>query len=347
MNFKPFFRKRALFFTSILFSGIFFSCSNKKPVTLKKWPSRPIQITCSAAPGGGVDMVSRTVARMMEPLLGVKVKVINKSMGRGGAALRDVWNRKHNGYRWGGFSESILPAPVLNAFKGTAKGWTFFMVGGAPGIISVRFDSPYTSLADLLKVAKARKGKINAAASTTGCIWHTKLIMLEKMADVQFNFIPFKGSYPSQLALLSGEVELVLTSLSEQAELIKAKKIRPLAMAEPDSFHFPQIGIIPSLYKAYPSQEKVSLNQWLGFALPKDCPAAVLEKIDAAFQIVMASPEMESFLKKRFLTAFGYSGEKANRLAQNMESYWTWLLYDMQLAEISPQTLGIPKPENP
>ena len=149
--------------------------------------------------------------------------------------------RAHDGYRWGGFSETVLPVPVMNVHvQTTAKDWTYFMVAGAPGVISVSPDSEYDSLDTLVAAAKTRPGTINAGASAVGGIWHTKLLALEKAAGIRFNFIPYDGSNPSQLALLSGEVGVVLTSISEQAEMIKANKLRPLAMVEAADRAFPR-----------------------------------------------------------------------------------------------------------
>ena len=99
--------------------------------------------------------MDRTIARAMEPLLGVKINVVNKKGARGGEAIRDVWTRRHDGNRWGGFSETILPAPVMNVHVNiTAKDWTYFMVAGAPGVISVSPDSEYKTLRQLVDAAR-------------------------------------------------------------------------------------------------------------------------------------------------------------------------------------------------
>lgn len=310
-----------------------------------EWPRRPIQITCFSAPGGGTDTVDRTIAQAMEPLLGVRINVVNKEGARGGEAVRDVWSRAHDGYRWGGFSETILPVPVLNPHVGTtARDWTFFMVAGAPGVISVAPNSPYVSLDELVAAAQARPGEINASAALAGGIWHTKLIALENATGATFNFIPYDGSSPSQLALLSGEVDVVLTSISEQAEMIKAGKLRPLAMVSDEPYEFPGWGTIPTAAETYPDIAKVPVTQWLGFALPADTPPDVLDRITVAFEQAMQSEDVRTMAKSRLLTLYGYHGEKADHLAREMEQVWMWLLYDLGIAERSPEEVGIQRP---
>lgn len=324
-------------------AAILVACSGENRTTKASWPTRPIQITCFAAPGGGTDTVDRTIAQVMEPLLGVKINVVNKKGARGGTAMRDVWSRKHDGYRWGGFSESILTAPVMGGHDTTAKDWTYFMVAGAPGVVSVPSGSPYRTLGDLVATAKAEPGKINAAASITGGIWHTKLITLERAAHVTFNYVPYGGSNPSQIAALSGEVDVVLTSISEQAELIKARNLRPLAMVEAEPYEFPVIGTIPSAAREYPDVAKFPVTQWLGFALPADTPPDVLETITDAFNRAMQSVDVREMLATRYLTPFGYSGARADGIARETERVWTWLLHDLKIAERSPEELGIPR----
>ena len=319
-------------------------CSDGDGTAKAAWPRQPIQITCFASAGGGTDTVDRMIARSMAEVLGVRITVVNKPGANGGLALRDVWSRKHDGYRWGGFSESILPASVMEGHDTTAKDWTWFIVSGAPGVLSVSSESSkYGSLEALVKAAKAAPGTINAAAGVPGGLWHTKLLALEKAAGIRFNFVPFKGSNPSQLAALSGEVEVVLTSVSEQAELIKGVKLSPLAMIETEPFDFPGKGKIPAAAASYPDVAKVPVSQWLGFALPADAPPDVLARIAEAFGEAMRSPEIREMNEKRLLTPLGLHGEEANRLVQRAERVWTWMLHDLGIAKRSPEELGIPR----
>jgi tripartite-type tricarboxylate transporter receptor subunit TctC len=309
------------------------------------WPTRPIEISCFASAGGGTDTTDRAIAKAMEPFLGVTINVVNRTGGAGGVAMNAVWSQPHNGYYWGGFSESILPAPVMGGHHTSAKDWIYYMVGGAPGVISVRPDSEFKTLEDLVKAAKAKPEELKASASATGCIWHTKLIALENGAGIKFNFVPFNGSHPSQVAAMTGEVDVVLTSISEQAELVKAKKLVPLAMVELGPYDFPGVGTISAAVDTYPDVAKLlPLDQWLGFALPADVPKEVIEKIDDAFKKAMETDAIKELAQNRNMTLYGYYGEKAQEVARGMESVWTWTLYDLGIAQKSPEEFGIPKP---
>jgi tripartite-type tricarboxylate transporter receptor subunit TctC len=309
------------------------------------FPTRPIEISCFAAAGGGTDTTDRAIAKAMEPFLGITINVVNRTGGAGGVAMNAVWSKPHDGHYWGGFSESILPAPVMGGHHTSAKDWIYYMVGGAPGVISVPSGSKYKSLDELVAAVKANPGKIKASASASGCIWHTKLIALEQGAGLKFNFIPFNGSHPSQVAAMTGEVDVVLTSISEQAELVKAKKLIPLAMVELKPYDFPGTGTIMAAVDKYPGVAKLlPLDQWLGFALPADVPKDVVAEIDNAFVKAMETDRIKDLAKNRNMTLYGYYGPKAQKVARGMESVWCWTLYDLKIAKKSPSEFGIPKP---
>ena len=309
------------------------------------FPKRPIEISCFAGAGGGTDTTDRAIAKAMEPFLGITINVVNRTGGAGGVAMNAVWSKPHDGHYWGGFSESILPAPVMGGHQTSAKDWVYYMVGGAPGVISVPSGSEYKSLDQLVSAAKANPGKIKASASASGGIWHTKLIALEKGAGIKFNFIPFNGSHPSQVSAITGEVDVVLTSISEQAELVKAKKLIPLAMVELKPYDFPGLGTIGAAVDKYPDVAKLlPLDQWLGFALPADVPKDVIAKIDDAFAKAMKTDAIKDLAKNRNMTLYGYYGEEAEKVARGMESVWCWTLYDLGIAKKSPADFGIPKP---
>ncbi|MEM7383742.1 MAG: tripartite tricarboxylate transporter substrate binding protein [Verrucomicrobiota bacterium] len=330
---------------SLLSLLILFSCSPPgDEASGSKWPRKAIEISCFAAQGGGTDQICRMVAQAMEADLGVKINVVNREAGRGGAAINHVWSGKHDGHRWGGFSESVLPGSVLGITETTAKDWTFFMVAGAPGVLSVKADSPVQSLQELVARAEANPGGIKLAAGLTGGLWHTKMIALQSAASIHFNFIPFQGSQPSQLAALSGEVDAVLTSVSEQAELIKGGRLRPLAMIELEAFPFPGGATIPSAVESYPGIASVPVSQFLGFALPADTAPEILARIQTAFEKAMESDLIKKHAGNNLLSLLGKSGAEADSLAQAAEKAWTWKLQELGIATRSPADLGIERP---
>ncbi len=314
------------------------------PALAADWPDRPIEISCFAGAGGGTDTSNRAIAKAMEPFLDAKINVVNRTGGQGGVSLSYVWEKPHDGYVWSGVSEGFLTLCVFGAHPTTAKDYYFFMVGGAPDVVSVSGNSPYKTLDELVSAAKEKPGVLKAAASEAGALHHSKLMALESGAGIKFNFLPFSGSHPSQVAAMSGEVDVVVSSVAEQAELIKAGKLRPLATLEAESYEFPGVGTIPSAVAQYPGVAALPVKQWLGFMLPKDTPPDIVAKVTDAFNQAMKSDIIKNLAETRFYTLYGYTGEQAEKMALEMEKSWTWMLYDLGVTQNSPEQCGIAKP---
>ena len=108
------------------------------------------------------------------------------------------------------------------------------------------------------------------------------LLELARVSGINVKFIPYPGSAPSQTAAITGEVEIVVTSMAEQAPLIRGGKLRPLAMLHPDSFSIEGVGEIPSAFDQFPAlSEHLPLSQAIGFAVNNKAPQEVKDKLAA------------------------------------------------------------------
>jgi tripartite-type tricarboxylate transporter receptor subunit TctC len=218
------------------------------------------------------------------------------------------------------------------------------MVGGAPAVLSVRAESPYKSLDDLIKAAEAKPGAVNITGCAIGCVFHLKSIGLADATKTKLNYVPYTGSGPAMVATLSGDGDAVISSLAEQAEYIKGGKFRPLAMVESQPLELAGFGTIPAVGTKYPDIAKMPARQWLGFAVPADAPKEVTDKLDAAFQKAMKSEEITSAAARINLTLFGAFGDEAQKILQAMESAVSWKLQELGVTKVSPEQLGIAKP---
>jgi tripartite-type tricarboxylate transporter receptor subunit TctC len=326
--------------------GLVTSCSNQSASssTEGNWPTRPIAISCFAAAGGGTDMISRLTAAFMEKDLGVRVNVVNRTAGAGAEAINYVQSRKHDGYNWGGFAESILNAAVLGTAEATSKDWAFFIVAGSPGVLSVRPDSQFKDLQGLVEHAIANPDSVKISAAMTGSVWHLKLLGLQTVSGAKFRFIPFnRGSNPAQMAALSGEVDAVLTSISEQSELIAGGRLKPLAMVEASSYDFEGHGVISAAADLYPTIADQPIQQFLGIALPSDAPEAILQKLTQSFQRFIKSDALRLYCDQHHLELLGHYGERSDELCYATECQRSWQLSDLGIAVKSPTEFGIPR----
>ncbi len=331
-----------------LFIGLFLGGCDSEPNgrDAGEWPGRKtINVAVFASPGGSTDLANRTMANVMERELGATISVLNIPGAQGGSAANHVWNARRDGHTWFGMSEGALAMPVFGAHSTTSRDWHYFLICGTPGILSVPADSPYHTLEELIAAIRDRPNQIRMASAFPGTVWHEQYLVMSKAAGLQVRWISYPGSHPSQVAALSGEVDVVLTGLGEQVELLRSGHLRPLAVMETEPRRYEGIGELPPISGPLPElKDHFPLRQYIGFALPADTPAEILETIEGAFKRAMDSDEIRQFGEASHSELFGYSGEEASALFAERESRLTWLLYDEQLARHSPERYGIARP---
>ena len=192
---------------------------------------------------------------------------------------------------------------------------------------------------------KAKPGSIRASASASGSIHHLNLLALEKGSGAKFNYIPYPGSAPSQTAAMTGEVSVVITSIAEQQQLIRAGKLRPLAMLTPEPFKMKDVGTIPSSFAPYPGLSKsLPIMQAIGFAVPADVPEGVKNVIADAFKRALATDTMKNWADSNYYALSGKTGKAGRDEFDKLESLFAWTLWELGAAKVTPETLKIPKP---
>jgi len=311
-----------------------------------KFPSRNITDVVVWGAGGGTDTCNRIITAEMAKFLGVNINVINKTGGvAGSVGMSHAYNMKHDGYTLCGLSESNVTAGVQGGWDKKFDVWDTFIVGGSPDVISVTPDTPYKTLKDLIEAAKANPGSIKAAASGAGSIHHLNLLAVENGSGAKFNFIPYKGSSPSQNAAMTGEVSVVVTSLAEQQQLLRGGKLRALGMLIPEAFEVEGLGSIPSSFDAYPGLSKyLPISQAIGFAVPADAPEEAKAVLVDAFNKAMATDKVKTWAKENYYLLSGKTGAESKAVFSALESNFAWTLWELGAAKVNPEELGIPKP---
>jgi tripartite-type tricarboxylate transporter receptor subunit TctC len=311
----------------------------------RKYPSRDITNVVVWGAGGGTDVCNRVVSAEMAAILGVNINVVNKPGGVAGSlGMAEAYGMKHDGYTICGLSESCVTAGVQGGWDKKMDVWYPFIVAGSPDVISVTPDSPYKTLKEFLDAAKAAPKTIKAGAGGSGSIHHLNLLALEKGSGAAFNFIPYPGSAPSQNAAMTGEINCVVTSLAEQAQLIRGGKLRPLAMLTPDGFTIDAISI-PSAFTDYPGlSQYLPIMQAIGMAVPAGAPDEVKAVLSDAFTKALATEKVQQWAKDNYYVINGKTGEEASKEFAKLESLFAWTLLELNTTKVSPEALGIPKP---
>ncbi len=329
----------------ILIAGVVFANGSVDAGMTGSYPQQDITTVVVWGAGGGTDVCNRVVMKEMQNILGVNINVINKTGGAAGSVgMTYGYSAAHDGYTITGLSESNVTAGVKGAWSNRFNVWDTFIIGGSPDVLSVTPDAPYNSIKELVEAAKKAPGSIRAGASGSGSIHHLNLLAFENGSGSDLSFIPYDGSAPAQNAAMTGEITVIITSVAEQAELIRGGKLKPLGMMTPESFDLAGT-MIPSAFDAYPDLANyLPLAQSIGFAVPADVPQEVKNVLYDAFDKAMATDSVKKFGKEKYYILSGLRGPEANAKFAALESNFAWTLWDLGAADVNPADLNIPKP---
>jgi tripartite-type tricarboxylate transporter receptor subunit TctC len=310
------------------------------------YPNKDINVYIHSSQGGGTDTWARFFGPIMEEYLGVNMVMTSMPGANGGTAAQKVWNSDHDGYSIVGSSDTSMFYGA-NGVAPSAESWHFFISGGSSGIIVVPANSPYNTIEDLVAAAKANPKAIKISNSGRGKGWHTKAILLEEGAGVEFKHVPYNGSGPAITAMLSGEVDALSCSTGEVSEYVRGGLVKPLVITEAEGLSLEGWnGMIPSSAELFPDTafEISNMFQWLGFAMPIDTPQEAIDAFTVAYNKALKDPRVIDFVEKQQARIIGLSGAKADQMALNMEKVSWWIANDLGLAKVNPETKGIERP---
>ena len=263
------------------------------------YPSRPITMVVPWGAGGGTDATARIVAAMMEKEMGQPVNVVNRTGGNGVVGHSAIASAPADGYTLGMITVEISMMHWAGLTDLKPTNYTpLALMNIDPAAVTVRADSPYKTVNDLLAAIKANPGKFKASGTGQGGIWHLALAGMLKDQKMELSaapWVPSNGAAPAMNDLAAGGIEFVTCSLPESRALIDAGKARPLTiMANQPSGLYPNV---PTLKTATGSNW--AIGAWRGIAGPKGLPADVQAKLGAVLKKIYDSPDYQGFMQQR------------------------------------------------
>ena len=245
------------------------------PAAAQSFPQKPIRIL-AGEPGGSTDFVARLVAQGISPSLGQPVIVQN----HGGSDLPQLVARSApDGYTLllNGSTVWLLPYLQDNAPYDPVRDFApITLITSAPQVLVVHPSSPVNSVQELIALAKAKPGSLNFSSSPAGGSSHLAGELFKSMAGVNIVWVPYKGSGPALLALLSGEVQITFATPLSAAPHIKSGKLRALAVTSPEPSALSP-GLPTVAASGVPGYESRSIQAiWA----PARTPAAVVRRLN-------------------------------------------------------------------
>jgi tripartite-type tricarboxylate transporter receptor subunit TctC len=278
--------------------------------------TRPVQLICPWAAGGGTDRIARMVGVLMEKELGQPVTVVNRTGGGGAVGHTAGSTAAPDGHTFTIVTVELAMMHWMGLTPLTYKEFTpIALVNIDAAGVQVAQNAPWKSVKELLDYVKANPGKAKASGTAKGGIWDLARAGMLKTAGIPIDampWVPSTGAATGLQELVAGGVQVVTASLVEGRSLIDAKKVRALAnMADARDPVFPDVPTLKELGINW------TMGAWRGFALPKGTPADMQALYEKALDKVVKSKEFIDFMKGGpFGVLYKPSGEFAKFLAE-------------------------------
>ena len=264
------------------------------PVCAQQYPTTPIRIVVAWPPGGGTDVVSRTIAAKMNETLGQMAVVDNRAGANGIIGADQVAKAPADGYTVLITIASHAINPVLYAKLpyDNADLLPVSLLAEYPFVITVHPSLPAKTLREFIAIAKTRSGQLAYASSGNGSGPHLGMELFMSQAGINMIHVPYKGSGQAMTDLISGQVQVFLNNFLAAMPMIKAGKLRPLAVT--GRKRSPVAPELPTVLES--GVPDYVVTGWYGMFVPAATPAPVVNTLHAGTVKALRSKDVSDRL---------------------------------------------------
>jgi tripartite-type tricarboxylate transporter receptor subunit TctC len=288
------------------------------------YPTRTIKIVAPVQPGGGVDLVARTIGERLQTAFGQSVIVENQSGGGGVIASNAVAHAAPDGYTlMVGYvgTHGTNPAVRKLPFDAVKDFTPIAMVGGTPNVFIVPPSVPAATLQEFVAYAKANSGKLSYGSSGPGTLTHLAMEQFKVATGIDIIHVPYRGIGPAFTDILGGRTQAMLPGLAAALPHIKAGKVKPLGVTGkarhrllPDVATFEEQG-----YKDFDGV------QWYGIVGPANIPAPIVAKLNDQIRKDLADPALRERLSSEALEPMPMTPEQFGEYMRADIAHWSAL----------------------
>jgi tripartite-type tricarboxylate transporter receptor subunit TctC len=261
------------------------------------FPTKPIKIIVPFPPGGSSDAVMRLLVPRLNEKLGQSVVIENRPGAGGNIGLAVVAKSAPDGYTLGlgaagGLAANVSLYPQM-PYDPTKDFKAISMLAGIPFVLVAHPGSAPKSIKDLLSQAKAAPNKFSVGHGGNGTAMHLSSQLFAQMAAIQITDVPYKGSGPAAIDVLSGQIPLAMVDLTSALPHVKAGKL--LALAVSSAQRLPMLPDVPTMNEAGVSSYEST--GWFGVVAPAGTPAAIINRLNAEIIAALNDPTIQNTMR--------------------------------------------------
>ncbi|HZW27616.1 MAG TPA: tripartite tricarboxylate transporter substrate binding protein [Trueperaceae bacterium] len=307
-------------------------------------PDRPITIIVPWAAGGSTDQVTRVMAAEIEKALGVSVVVVNQPGASGSIGTTNALNAPKDGYTWAaGAVRDLGTYAVLEMLDTRLEDWHLYFGVSNTGVIAVNANTPYQTFDDLMAAMQERPGQVTVATAGLSSAGHTVIETIAAATGITYRHIPYDGGNPAVIGTVGGEAEVVTQLAVEEAEMLRAGRLRALAAFSEVPLVLEGVGEIPPITNWLPDM-KVPTN-YFGIWAPKGVPEEVVETMNMVWEDVMENSEaLRAYAQERGAIFDPMYGDEALAVGLPSAAHQAYTLWDGDKAPVDPATIGYERP---
>jgi tripartite-type tricarboxylate transporter receptor subunit TctC len=306
-------------------------------------PDRPVNIIVPWAAGGSTDQMARIVAAELEAELKQKFIVVNQPGASGSVGTKNAVDAPKDGYTWAaGAATDVGTYRVLGLLDTGIKDWHLFFAVANLTAIAAHPSAPFKDFGQLLEALKSNGANVPIATAGLSSAGHNFMESVKAAGKITYKHVTYDGGNPAVLATVSGETQAVAQLLVEMSEMIKAKRLVPLAVLSDKPITLEGFGEIAPTAKWLPTMP-APIN-YFGIWVPKGAPDNVVKTMSQVWEKkIKNSDALKKYSNARSALFAPLHGDEAERESFKMVRYSAWLYFDAGKAKVSPDTLGIPR----
>jgi tripartite-type tricarboxylate transporter receptor subunit TctC len=255
------------------------------------WPVKPVRIIVPYTPGGPYDEVARVIGQRLTEIWGQTVLVESRSGAGGNIGAEYVAKSAPDGYTLllgnAGpitINVSLMKKVPYDPQKDLVPATQLL---ASPMVLSVHPSLPARSVKEMVALARSKPGVLNYASAGVGNLQHLGMELLQSMAKIKMNHVPYKGAAPAFVDLIGGQVDLMFANIVGTMQHLKSARVRAIAVSSAQRAAV--LPDVPGMAETYPAFD---ITTWSGIFLPGGTPRELVAKVGADVGRVLARPDV-------------------------------------------------------